>query len=107
MVVQACQDAPTAHRGSVIPTQALHITLSRPHTVLFLSTVTGGVAYRGVFTGALAEEFRRADGLTDVYTMFTRAVETSVIKIPTQTPKLRTTLQKQLIPLPAIRPTQT
>ena len=48
------------------PLSNQHITLTRPHTVLLLATVRGGVAYRGVFTGAMADEFRSADGKKDI-----------------------------------------
>ena len=34
-----------------------HITLTRPNTVLLLATVRGGVADRGVFSGAMANQF--------------------------------------------------
>ena len=49
------------------------MTLTRPHTVVLLATVRGGVAYRGVFAGALAEQFPSSDGNTDIYRMFNKA----------------------------------
>ena len=73
MLLQACQDADrsfvfhTTVGGTpepdpaptqlTDPHQDQHITLTRPHTVLLLATVRGGVAYRGVFTGAMADQF--------------------------------------------------
>ena len=71
MLIQACQEANKSlaplvnefgtHEPDPAPTQLSdphshqHITLSRPHTVLLLATVRGGVAYRGVFTGASSD----------------------------------------------------
>ena len=42
--------------------------------MLLLATVRGCVAYRGVFTGAMADQFRSSNGNTDIYTMFNKAV---------------------------------
>ena len=82
------------------PTQTLHVILTRPHTVLLLATVTGGVAYRGNFTGAVAQQFSLSDGKTEICEMFRRAVS-NMPKVE-QTPELRTTMSKTLIVPPAI-----
>lgn len=81
------------------PTQSLSIILRRPHTLLLLSTVTGGLAYRGLFTGAMADQIRMSDGETDIFTMFTNAVDT--LTGTDQTPEVRATLGKRLIFPPA------
>ena len=116
ILIQACQDAnrallvSNATAGATVepdpaPTQLSdphrdqHITLTRPHTVLLLATVRGGVAYRGVFTGAMADQFRSADGSTEIHTMFTRAAA-KVNQSPgcsNQDPKFEGTLKKTLV----------
>ena len=45
-----------------------HISLCRPHTVMFHSTTA---AYDSTFLSVLAEELLRADGKIDIFTMFT------------------------------------
>ena len=82
------------------PTQTLHVILTRPHTVLLLATVTGGVAYRGNFTGAVAQQFGQSDGKTEICEMFRRSVS-NMPKVE-QTPEMRTTMGKTLIVPPAI-----
>ena len=84
------------------PTQTLHVILTRPHTVLLLATVTGGVAYRGVFTGAMAQQFGQSDGKMDIYEMFTGAVASLEKQ---QIPEIRATLTKKLILPPPIERT--
>ena len=90
MILQACQNASLAKlqspqksaSNSCDPVPILlsdpdsnqHITLTRPHTVLLMSTVRGGVAYRGAFTGAIATQLSSSDGITDIYSMHNRAV---------------------------------
>ena len=81
------------------PTQTLNIILRRPHSVLLLSTVTGGLAYRGVFTGAIADEIRMSDGETDILTMFTRAAKKA--RSRGQTPEVRSTMENTLFLHPA------
>ena len=83
MLIQACQVASPG--ASVIsttdpapvqisdPQKDTHITLTRPHTVLLLATVRGGIAIRGAYTGAMADQFRSADWKTDISVMFDRA----------------------------------
>ena len=43
--------------------------------MLLLATVRGGKAIRGAFTQAMADQFKSADGQTDVSVMFDRAVQ--------------------------------
>ena len=81
------------------PTQTLNIILRRPHSVLLLSTVRGGLAYRGLFTGAIADQICMSDGETDIYTMFTRAA--GMLTNQDQTPEVRGPLEKSLIFPPA------
>ena len=119
MLLQACQvaDAPSSMNSSVVqsdpaPTQLSdpqkdqHITLTRPHTVLLLATVREGVAYRGVFTGAMADEFRTADGKKDIYTMFNTAATAMEGLIPeghsAQNPEFRSSTKKMLVFPPAL-----
>ena len=81
MVIQACQVFSTygvvpsqpSESDPATPSQVTdphnnkHIVLRRPHTVLLLATVTGGLAIRGAFTGALADQIRVSDGKTVIY----------------------------------------
>lgn len=111
-MIQACQECPTSGVGHqtasgqsdpAIPPQAIdqerHIVLDRPHTVLLLATVTGGVALRGAFTGAIAEAFRKADGKIDICEMFHEAVNS--MSNDEQIPEMRVTTRKLLILPPA------
>ena len=75
--------------------------------MLLLATVTGGLAIRGAFTGALADQIRVSDGKTDIYCMFNRAVNSMIRNEPAcvelgQIPEIRATTDKSLILLPAI-----
>ena len=118
ILIQACQDADRALASHVTgggtpepdpaPTQLSdphrdqHITLTRPNTVLLLATVRGGVAYRGIFTGAMADQFRSADGKKDINAMFTLAANSTRQRIDespgaVQIPKLENTTHKLLI----------
>ena len=45
-----------------------------------MATVTGGLAYRGAFTGAMANEFRGADGKIDICSMFISAAADDVCR---------------------------
>ena len=110
--MQACQaadlrlGASSAKTQYPAPTQLSdpgsnqHITLTRPHTVLLLATVRGGVAYCGVFTGAMADLFRSSDGNTDIYTMFNKAVDemkrNHPLEISQQNPKFESVTDKVL-----------
>ena len=74
--------------------------------MLLLATVRGGVAYRGVFTGAMADQFRSSDGNTDIYTMFNKAVgemkRNHPLEISQQNPKFESVTDKVLILPPHI-----
>ena len=49
----------------------------------------GGVAYRGEYTGALADQFRRSDGKISIYEMHQQAVmEIETLYGPEQSPKM-------------------
>ena len=121
MVIQACQVFSTygvlpsqrSESDPATPSQVTdphnnkHIVLRRPHTVLLLATVTGGLAIRGAFTGALADQIRVSDGKTDIYCMFNRAVNSMIRNEPAcveldQIPEIRATTDKSLILPPAI-----
>ena len=78
------------------------ITLNRDNVVTLHATVSDGYAYRGVFTEALAEQFRKSDGKTDIYEMFV-AAKGSVPRSK-QLPKMETTLGKKLFLPVADRP---
>ena len=118
ILIQACQDADRALASHATgggtpepdpaPTQLSdphrdqHITLTRPNTVLLIATVRGGVAYRGVFTGAMADQFRSADGKKDINAMFTLAANSTRqrsdgLLAAEQIPKLESTTHKFLI----------
>lgn len=81
VLIQACQASPTfqmQHGDPVIVQPGdeyknQHVDLVRDNTVLLLATVRGGIATRGAFTGAMADQFRTADGKRDIYKMFTKA----------------------------------
>ena len=82
-----------------------HITLTRPHTVLLQATVRGGVAYRGQFTGSMAEELHSADGNKDIYAMFNDAA--AKLREETdgdpQNPRFESVTYKTLVLPPAIQ----
>ena len=84
------------------PHRDQHVTLTRRNTVLLLATVRGGVAYRGLFTGAMADQFRSADGKKDINAMFTLAANSARLRndgllAAKQIPKLESTAHKFLI----------
>ena len=81
VVIQACQESASFQTQSDRSLEPLpwnsqdkyknqHITLDRPNTALLLATMRGGLALRGVFTGAMANQFRKADGIKDISSMF-------------------------------------
>ena len=83
----------------------LSIVLERPHTLLLMSTVEGGKAVRGAFTGAMSTQFTKADGKITIEEMVTNAVRDMKQREPdryNQTPERRNTLQKSLI-LPPVK----
>lgn len=113
MLLQACQGAHRrnlAETDPAVPTQLSdprgdqHITLTRPHTVLLLSTIRGRKAKRRLFTGAMADEFRSADGKKDIHAMFIKAHDAMKRNNPEAAdryPEYRTTTEKFLILPPA------
>ena len=64
-----------------------------------MSTVRGGVAYRGAFSGAIATQLNSSDGNTDIYSMYNQAV--AVMKADgqyiDQNPKFESVTDKQLV----------
>ena len=116
MLIQACQvdsnhrfvdahsDEDPAPTQLSAPHRAQHITLTRPHTALLHSAVRGGVAYRGVFTGALADELRSADGKSDIYDIHSKACARmeKYSRGPEQVPRFESTLKKRLV-LPSFK----
>ena len=69
LAAAGCQASKYEFSGSIEPLpwnsqdkyKNQHITLNRPNTALLLATMRGGLALRGVFTGSLANQFRKAD----------------------------------------------
>ena len=103
--MQACQSSPlrvVTSRDALPPSgdSAGHITLTRPHTALLLSTVAGGTALRGAYTGAIADQISKSSGKTDINSMHTAAVkqvQQTFSLNHDQIPELRHTLDKTLI----------
>ena len=103
--MQACQSSPlrVVTSRDALPTSgdsAGHITLTRPHTALLLSTVAGGTALRGAYTGAIADQISKSSGKTDINSMHTAAVkqvQQTFSLNHDQIPELRHTLDKTLI----------
>ena len=120
VLIQACQDNTAvalslkgkgkedpAVPGQVSdPLRDQHITLTRRHTVLLLSTVREGKSLCGAFTGALVDQFSCTDGKIDISEMFYKATHKVThdnrCKQINQTPKFELTLDKKLVlPRPA------
>lgn len=119
IIVQACQEdkkqdtttSPTremAHRDQAVykPNDSIDIKIRRPNTALLSATVDGSVAYRGIFTGAIADQFSMADGVTDISRMFEKASATTIKALAAlskadkkleQVPHYQSTLCKSLI----------
>ena len=66
--------SPETDAGAWKPEDHKSVILDRPHTLLLMSAVTGGVAIRGAFTGAMARQFAKADGKTTINDMVTNAI---------------------------------
>ena len=115
ILIQACQDntavalslkgkGDPAVPGQVSdPLRDQHITLTRRHTVLLLSTVREGKSIRGAFTGAMADQFSCTDGKTDISEMFYKAAHKVThddrCKQINQTPVIiQTTVKKLVLP---------
>ena len=101
-----------AGRGN--PEESKHIVLERPHTLLLLSSVVGGRALRGAYTGAFTKQLCEADGTLEIEQMQSRAriyMQEHHKGSSTQIPEMRSTLMKALrlpppnkIPEPQTRP---
>mgnify|MGYP001800853947 FL=1 len=92
--------SPETDAGAWKPEDHKSVILDRPHTLLLMSTVTGGVAIRGAFTGAMVRQFAKADGKTTINDMVTNAIvdmKKNEMEGYDQTPEARNTLQKSLI----------
>ena len=75
-----------------------HIILNIPRTALLLASMREGLARRGAYTDAIAHEFSRADGQSDIDDMHRRAVVKITKKYgDEQTPEMRSTLRKKLV----------
>ena len=107
MLLQACQHTETTQREAPADTDMAmrsssaadtHITLERPHTVILQATLRGGYAKRGAYSNAIAEQFKQADGKSDVYEMHSRALVSMRLKYgEDQTPEFRSTLKRKLL----------
>ena len=106
VLIQACQhEGHTAEPPSgydmalrVSPDDQTHIILNRPDTLLLLSSMRGGYARRGAYTGALACELTRADNKKDICEMHGNAVsKMREMRDEDQIPEMRSTLTKKLI----------
>ena len=111
IIIQACQESSHADVFSyaqdarkTVPEEERFVMLDRPHTLLLMSTVAGGYAIRGAFTGAMARQFAKADGKLTINDMVTNAIvdmKKNEEEGYGQTPETRSTLQKSLILPPA------
>ena len=113
VMIQACQDnaaVAVSVKGKEDPAvtpqvsdtlRDQHITLTRRHTVLLLSTVREGKSIRGAFTGAMADQFSCTDGKTDISEMFYKAAhivtQDDRCKQINQTPVIIQTTVKELV----------
>ena len=110
ITIQACQESShadvfsyTQDARKTVPDRQRFVMLDRPHTLLLMSTVAGGYAIRGAFTGAMARQFAKADGKITINDMVTNAIvdmKKNEKEDYNQTPEARNTLQKSLIPPP-------
>ena len=76
------------------------IDLTRPHTVLLMSTVIGGTAFRGAYTGELAYQLRHADGKTSIAEMHDKAVQKMNGGREWQVPEYRSSLTRGSLVFP-------
>ena len=114
VVIQACQNfngqlPPGASSQQIDanagkPNEAKYITLERPNTLLLLSSISGGFARRGAYTGALAEQIAKANGKSSIEDMQPTARTEMLKRHPdsqAQIPEMRSTLMKKLVLPPA------
>ena len=113
VIIQACQKFHTPNAASsdpstssehdarrTSPEDSKYVVLSRPHTLLLMSTVAGGYAVRDAFTRAMARQFAKADGRVTIDEMVNNAkidMKKNEGDDYKQTPESRNTLQKSLI----------
>ena len=99
MVVQACQHQIQSYDAWRTSTEnTTNIILDRTHTVLLLSTMRHGYAKRGAYTGALSEQFKKANTKMDIHEMHNKAVAEMTKKFgDEQSPEIRSTLKKKLV----------
>ena len=91
IVIQACQQSEPGAR---------HIVLKRPHAVLLHATVPDGVAYRGAYIGALADQIGKITNgeekdITGLHTEAVQAMKSTSAR--QQVPMIQSTLEKFLI----------
>ena len=55
------------------PPESKYIVLRRPHTLLLLSSVSGGMAVRGAYTEAFTHQMSKSDGRLEIEQMQSRA----------------------------------
>lgn len=87
-------------RGGCASTK--YIKLTRKHSAILHSTVAGGMALRGAFTEAVAEQIAKSDGKTHIIQMFQnamRAMEQSEIE---QIPRYEQTMNRDCCIPPAL-----
>ena len=95
-MLSSCQTTTHGNYGRC-PQVYTHIVLNRPHTVLLLASMKGGLAYRGAYTDAFAEELRNANR-SDIADIHQRAVVKMIeLRGDNQTPEMRSTLKKKLV----------
>ena len=119
-MIQACQqfenveialpgDVPRRHLDAKAgnPPESKYIVLRRPHTLLLLSSVSGGMAVRGAYTEAFTHQMSKSDGQLEIEQMQSRAriyMQKHHPGCSSQIPEMRSTLMKML-KLPPARPT--
>ena len=89
-----------AQSASGSQSSSTHIELTRPHTLLLMSSVKGGTAFRGAYTGELAHQFRHADGKTSILDMHCKAVQRMNGGREWQVPEIRCTLTRGSLVFP-------
>lgn len=86
--------------SKVADTDSNHIELPAKNCALLCATVNGKKAFRCMFPSAFSEELCKADGKTNIFTMFTRASDILANKeleqLRNQDPEFRSTLKKTL-----------
>ena len=81
------------------PPESKYIVLRRPHTLLLLSSVSGGMALRGAYTEAFTHQMSKSDGRLEIEQMQSRAriyMQKNHPGSSSQIPEMRSTLMKML-----------